>query len=45
MTKYEISAYVEGVKKTKIVSAKNLDEARQIGWELFDSDIYVMEVD
>ena len=44
MTKYEISAYVEGVKKTKIVFAKNLDEATQMGWELFQDDIYVTEV-
>ena len=45
MTKYEISAYVEGVKKSKVVFAKNLDEATQMGWELFEDDICVREVD
>ena len=45
MTKYEISAYVGGVKMTRIVFVKNRAEAERIGWELFDSDIYVTEVD
>lgn len=45
MTKYEISVYVGGVKVTRIIYAKSRAEAEQIGQELFDSDIYVMEAD
>jgi hypothetical protein len=44
MTKYEISAYICGVKVTRIVFAKNRAEAEQIAWELFDNDVYVTEV-
>lgn len=46
MKKYEITAYIGGVKKSRIVKAKNKAEAEQIGWELFDVDsIYVSEVE
>lgn len=46
MKKYKISAYIDGVKKSRIIEAKNKAEAEQIGWELFDADsIYVSEVD
>lgn len=45
MKKYEIVAYIDEVKKTRIVEARNEKEAEQIGWELFDADsIYVSEV-
>jgi hypothetical protein len=45
MKKYEITAYIDEVKKTRIVNAENEETARQIGWELFDADsIYVSEV-
>lgn len=44
MKKYKITAYIDEIKKTKIVEAKTKDEAEQIGWELFDADsIYVSE--
>lgn len=44
MKKYEITAYIDGIKKTKIVEAKNEREAEQLGWELFIVDsIYVSE--
>lgn len=44
MKKYSITAYIDGIKKTKIVEAKNEREAEQIGWELFIVDsIYVCE--
>lgn len=45
MKKYEITAYTDGVKKTKIVEAENKIEATKKGWELFDTDsLYVSEV-
>lgn len=45
MKKYEITAYIDEVKKTEIVEAENKEEAKEIGWELFDADsIYVSEV-
>lgn len=45
MKKYTISAYIDGVKKTRTVDAENKAEAERIGWELFDADdIYVSEV-
>ena len=45
MKKYEITAYIGGVKKSRIVVAKDRAEAKEIGWELFDADsIYVDEV-
>ena len=44
MKKYEITAYIDEVKKTRIVEAENKEEAKQKGWELFDADsIYVSE--
>lgn len=43
--KYEISAYEDGVKKSRVIEAKDREEAKQIGWEIFDADsIYVEEV-
>ncbi len=46
MKKYEITAYIDGVKKTRIVEAENEKAAKEIGWELFDADdIYVSEVE
>jgi hypothetical protein len=46
MKKYEITAYIDGVKKSRVVKAENIDEAKKIGWELFDADsIYVSEVE
>ena len=46
MKKYEISAYIDGVKKTRIVEAESKEVAVEIGWELFDADsIYVSEVE
>lgn len=46
MKKYEITAYINGVKKSRIVKAKNKADAEKIGWELFDVDsIYVSEVE
>jgi hypothetical protein len=45
MRKYKITAYIDEVRKTRIVVAENKKEAEQIGWELFDADdIYVSEV-
>lgn len=44
MKQYEISAHIDGVKKTRTVYAESKAEAEQIGWELFDADsIYVSE--
>ena len=46
MKKYEITAYIDDVKKSRIVEAKNKEEAKEIGWELFDADsICVSEVE
>ena len=45
MSKYIITAYIDEIQKTKIVEAENKEEAKKIGWELFDADdIYVSEV-
>jgi hypothetical protein len=45
MKKYEITAYIDGVKYSKIVEAKSSEEAKKLGWEMFDTDsIYVEEV-
>jgi hypothetical protein len=45
MKQYEITAYIDGVKKTRTVNAKSKAEAKCIGWELFYTDsIYVREV-
>lgn len=45
MKKFKITAYIDEVKKTRIVNAENKEIATQIGWELFDADsIYVSEV-
>ena len=45
MKEYEITVYIDGVKKTRTVQAENKEAAKQIGWELFDADsIYVSEV-
>lgn len=44
MKDFIISAYENGVKKTKEVKAKDRDEALRLAWELFDSDdAYVTE--
>lgn len=46
MKKYEITAYMDDVKKSRIVEAESKKEAEQIGWELFDAiSIYVSEVE
>lgn len=46
MKKYEITAYIDDVKKRRIVEAESKEEAKKIGWELFDADsIYVSEVE
>ena len=45
MKKYEITAYIDEVKKSRTVEAENKEEAEKIGWELFDADdLYVSEV-
>ena len=45
MKKYKITAYIDGVKKTRTVEAESKEAAEEIGWELFDADsIYVSEV-
>ena len=45
LKKYTISAYIDGVKKTRTVEAESKDAAEEIGWELFDADsINVSEV-
>ena len=45
MKRYEITAYIDDVKKKRIVEAENKKAAESIGWELFDADdIYVSEV-
>lgn len=45
LKKYTISAHIDGVKKSRIVEAENKEEAKKIGWELFDADsINVSEV-
>jgi hypothetical protein len=45
MKEYEITAYIDGVKKTRTVEAENKEAAERIGWELFDADdLYVSEV-
>ena len=42
MKDFIISAYENGVKKTKEVKAKDPDEASRLAWELFDSDMMFM---
>lgn len=45
MKKYEVTAYINEIKKSRIVEAKNKAEAEKIGWELFNVDsIYVREI-
>lgn len=45
MKKYEITAYIDGVKHSRIVEAESSEEAKRLGWEMFDTDsIYVEEV-
>ena len=45
MKKYEITAYIDGVKHSRIVEAESSEEAKRIGWEMFEADsIYVEEV-
>ena len=45
MTKYEISAYIGGVKHTEYVYASNYNAALELGFEIFPvDDIYVTEV-
>jgi hypothetical protein len=44
MKDFIISAYENGVKKTKEVKAKDRNEALRLAWELFDcDDVYVTE--
>lgn len=46
MKKYEIIAYTDEVKKSRIIEAENKEEAKKKGWELFDADsICVSEVE
>ena len=46
MNLYEISAHIDGIKKTRTIFASSKAEAEKIGWELFDADsIYVSEKD
>lgn len=43
--KYKVSAYEDDVKKSRIIEAKDKEEAKQIGLEIFwADDIYVEEV-
>lgn len=45
MKKYRITFYSGGVKHTRIIEAKNKDEALSIAWSLFDVDsVCVSEV-
>ena len=45
MKRYEITAYIDEIKKTRIVEAENKEEAKEMGFEVFDADsIYVSEV-
>ena len=45
MRKYRITWYENGVKRTKIVEARNRREAFQLAYELTDSeDIFITEV-
>lgn len=45
MKKYKITAYIDGVQKSRTVEAESKEAAEEIGWELFDADdIYVSEV-
>lgn len=45
MKKYKITAYLDGVQKSRTIEAEDKAEAERIGWELFDADdIYVSEV-
>jgi hypothetical protein len=38
MKKYEITAYIDEVKKSRIVEAENEKEAEKMSWELFDAE-------
>ena len=42
---YEITYYVDGVKHSIIIDARNKDEALEKAWSLVDADsVYVNEV-
>ena len=44
--KYEVTAYENGVKKTRVVVARDKKEAESIGFEIFYADsIYVEEIE
>lgn len=46
MKKYRISYYSDGVKHSRIIEAKNRDEALKKAWSLVDADdLYVSEVE
>ena len=43
--RFKVSAYEDGVKKSRVIEAKDKAEAKQIGLEIFwADDIYVEEV-
>lgn len=45
MTKYEISAYIDGIKHTEYVFASNYNAALELAFEIFSvDDVYVKEV-
>lgn len=42
--RFRVSAYEDGVKKSRVIEAKDREEAKQIGLEIFYADtIYVSE--
>ena len=45
MKKYRISYYSDGVKHSRIIEAKNKEDALDKAWSLVDADdVYVSEV-
>ena len=45
MKQYSVTYYEDGVRKSRIIEAENIEEAYQIAWSLFDDDdMYISEV-
>ena len=45
MKKYEITTHIQGCTKSKIIEAKNSEEALEIAWSLGYEDVYVSEIE
>ena len=38
MKQFSVTFYEDGVRKSRIIEAENIEEAYQIAWSLFDDD-------